>query len=327
MTSITIYNLMDSWKEFYDSINIVSDTGLYKINEALECFLDVQSSHTEKIVGLCGKGTHILRRMKDLAMSNNENTECFIPNNKGNGRSQRPLWNIKHGYMYYKNKDNYRSLNKIILTINHINKLLRGYTLSEETNQNGEGTHGIIGIDIPFTEPQWLSDIVKGDPMFNPIVDTTGRIIFGKGATKGTTIDHAIQFLKYKSDLFNSLFPKYLNITRNEIDTLDLFIRSSHTVAIVGYGRHARVVFKDGENMRIIDAWKQEPDAGTKRLMKLYKNLRFVKRAPEQGSEGSCVTISLARALFTSHQGIHTIHDVIPLEYLVLSNRLVSKYR
>lgn len=326
MKKISIYELMNVWKDFYNKINNVSNTALFSVEKTEPMFLDVYMSETEKIYGLSGKGTHIIRKLKDIALSQKEKFELFIPTNTTNKKEQNPLWNIKHGYMYYKNTSNIIKLNKIIQTVNYINTCYKGYELSEELISNKDKTNGIIGIDIYFDEPIWLSQIIKGNPMFNPIIDSDEKIIFGKGTTKATTIDKAIEFVIKKSDRFQTLFPKYINITSRDRNSLDEFIESKYIVSIIAYGRHARVIFKDTSLLKIIDSWKQEPDAMTKNLLKSYNHMEFIKRKPEQGKEGSCVAISFARALFTSDVGINTINDNIPYEYLILSKRLLSKF-
>ena len=240
----------------------------------------------------------------------------------------KPLWNVRHGYMYYKNDTNLKNLKILSIIINTLNKKYNNYILSNSPIIEQQ-THGIIGIDIPFNEPEWLSKLLPGNKLSNPIVNKSGQFIFSKCAISTKTIEYAIKFLNYKIDTFSNIYPKYLNIKNTSVISKELenFITSNYKIALIAYNRHARIIFKNNTNLHIIDPWKQNADIGTKNLIKIIPNLTFIKRKPEQTNEGSCVAISFARALYLSLKDYNSIFESIPFEYIVLASRLISKFR
>ena len=239
-----------------------------------------------------------------------------------------PLWNVRHGYMYYKNDTNLKNLKILSLIINTLNKKYNNYILSNSPIIE-QKTYGIIGIDIPFNEPEWLSKLLPGDKLSNPIVNKSGQFIFSKCAISTKTIEYAIKFLNNKMDAFSNIYPKYLNIKNTSVISKELenFITSNYKIALIAYNRHARIIFKNNTNLHIIDPWKQTADIGTKNLIKVVPNLTFIKRKPEQTNEGSCVAISFARALYLSLKDYNSIFESIPFEYIILASRLISKFR
>ena len=196
-----------------------------------------------------------------------------------------------------------------------------------ETDNNK--TFGIIGIDIKYDEPEWVTNIIKGTALSNPIVNKTGEVIFGKSAITVNTIDLANNYLNKKTDKFALLYPAYIFIKDTKIMSsfVNKFIQSKYIVCTLAYDGHARILYKDGYNLIIIDPWKQAADVGTLNLIRLLPNLKFIKRKKEQTTEGSCVAISYARALYLADKGVNTIHTSIPFDYIVLANRLISKFR
>jgi len=326
---LTINQLKDIWKELYRNHKNI-DTNQFRINEHEGNILDIRISETEKVVGLTGKGIFILRKMNDIALSNNSTLNIYIPKNYNNRCDAKPLWNPKHGYMYYKNDTNKKTLQKIFDIINIINIKYRDYKLLldvVETDNNK--TFGIIGIDIKYDEPMWVTNIMKGTALSNPIVNKSGEVIFGKSAITVKTIDLANNYLNRKTDKFALLYPKYIFIkdTKKMNSFINIFIQSKYTVCTLAYDRHARILYKDGDNLIIIDPWKQAADNGTLNLIRLLPNLKFIQRKKEQTTEGSCVAISYARALYLADKGVNTIHTSIPFDYIVLANRLISKFR
>ena len=128
---------------------------------------------------------------------------------------------------------------------------------------------------------------------------------------------------------FSSVASKVLNIRNTKIISEDLnkFLKSDYKIGLIAYNRHARIIFKNGINIHIIDPWKQSADIGTKNLIKIIPNLSFIKRKAEQTNEGSCVAISYARALYLADKEFNSIYENIPLDYIVLTSRLISKFR
>ena len=251
-----------------------------------------------------------------------------MPKNYTGKTYSKPLWNVKHGYMYYKNDTNLKNLKLLSIIINSINKKYNSYKLTDSPTKELK-TDGIIGIDIPFNEPEWLSKLIPGNKLSNPIVNKSGQFIFSKCAISTRTIELATKFLNSKLDKFENIYPKYLNITNTNVISKDLnnFIESHYNIALIAYNRHARIIFKNNKNLHIIDPWKQTADVGTKNLIKIIPNLTFIKRKAEQTNEGSCVAISYARSLYLAIKKYDSIFEPIPLEYIVLASRLISKFR
>jgi len=322
---ININKLKEEWKSIYTNSTCLS---LDIINHGNN-FLDVKISETQKIIGITGNGTLILRKMKDLALANRENTDIYLPKNFTGRHYANPLWNKVHGYMYYLNDYNVKSLKKIVFTINEINKKFKSYKLSESLVKDNLKTHGIIGIDIPYNESSWVTDLMKGNPLQNPILNENKQIIFSKCAISTKTIEKANYYIQKKSNKFNILYPQYINLrsTKTLSQQLESFIKSEYIIANIAYDRHARTIFKNNNNIYIIDPWKQSADAGTKNLIKIISNLEFIKRKPEQTNEGSCTAVSYARTLYMSAEGVDKLNNEIPYDYIVLASRLISKFR
>lgn len=81
-------------------------------------------------------------------------------------------------------------------------------------------------------------------------------------------------------------------------------------------------------DIELHDSWKQDHDQ-TQTFKDLYSalsrrgfSLTFVRRDPEQGREGTCTLISLARAMALS-AGV-PVELPIPDEIIVFSHRLVK---
>jgi len=322
---ININKLKEEWKLVYTNSTCLS---LDIINHGNN-FLDVKISKTQKIIGITGSGTLILRKMKDLALANRENTDIYLPKNFTGRHYANPLWNKVHGYMYYLNDYNVKNLSKIVFTINEINKKFKSYKLSESLVKDNLKTHGIIGIDIPYNESSWVTNLMKGNPLQNPILNENKQIIFSKCAISTKTIEKANYYIQKKSNKFNILYPQYINLrsTKTLSQQLESFIKSEYIIANIAYDRHARTIFKNNNKIYIIDPWKQSADAGTKNLIKLISNLEFIKRKPEQTNEGSCTAVSYARTLYMSAEGVDKLNNEIPYDYIVLASRLISKFR
>ena len=114
----------------------------------------------------------------------------------------------------------------------------------------------------------------------------------------------------------------------------DMFVDPSNdkrTCAFFAWGHHARCAFKDVQRkiVYIIDPWKQslgKTDVPQIIASKGYK-CEFIKRTPEQRSEGSCSAIAFMRCIMAAKFGFVGLTMDIPLEYIVLTSRLISKFR
>jgi chemotaxis protein histidine kinase CheA len=325
--TININELKSEWIKVYEKS---TESLTYNLHQSKDNLLDVRLSRTAKIIGLTGEGTLYLRKIKDIAMANKERIEIYLPKNYTGKHFANPMWNRVHGYMYYLNDYNLRILSRIVYTINYINAKYKNYKISENVATEAVKTHGIIGIDILYNEPVWVTDVLKGNPLQNPILNENGQIIFSKCAISTKTVEKANAYLQKKMPKdFKTLYPKYINMrsTKTVSKELKAFIDSDYTVANIAYALHARIIFKNGGKLYIIDPWKQAADPGTKNLIKMVPNLSFIKRDQEQTTEGSCTAVSYARALYIAMQGVDKIYEKIPLDYIVLASRLISKFR
>ena len=131
--------------------------------------------------------------------------------------------------------------------------------------------------------------------------------------------------LKKNNNIFDKLNNKLID--ENIIIKIKKFIKSKFLVSLISYTNHTRVIFKDSNKIILIDPWKQKKDRYTKKLIKEIKQLEFIKRKPEQGYEGSCSFIALARALHLSHIGVSNFKETIPFDYIILASRMITKFR
>lgn len=325
---ININELKKEWLELYNKLkdNKVGYTML-SINENDNNFLDIKLSRTEKIIGLTGKGTLVLRKLSDMGMVKNEYINTYLPKNFNNKSYMKPLWNIKHGYMYFKNDINLKNLKTIIDIINYLNNKYNSYRISSSLVEEKE--EGIIGVDIKYEEPEWVSKLVPGNKIYNPIINKNKQIVFSKCAITVKTLELANKYLNKKMNNFKDIYENYIYLTTTKSMSLELekFIKSDKTIGLIAYDKHARIIFKKEDKLFMIDPWKQTVDKGTKDLIGLIPNLSFIKRKAEQTTEGSCVAVSYARALYMADKGIDVINNEIPFDYIVLTSRLISKFR
>ena len=325
---ININELKKEWLELYNKLkdNKVGYTML-SINENDNNFLDIKLSRTEKIIGLTGKGTLVLRKLSDMGMVKNEDINTYLPKNFNNKSYMKPLWNIKHGYMYFKNDINLKNLKTTIDIINYLNNKYNSYRISSSLVEEKE--EGIIGVDIKYDEPEWISKLIPGNKIYNPIINKNKQIVFSKCAITVKTLELANKYLNKKMNNFKDIYENYIYLKTTKSISLELekFIKSDKTIGLIAYDKHARIIFKKEDKLFMIDPWKQTIDKGTKNLIGLIPNLSFIKRKAEQTTEGSCVAVSYARALYMADKGIDVINNEIPLDYIVLTSRLISKFR
>ena len=110
---------------------------------------------------------------------------------------KKPLYNSVHGYMYFKNAQNPNMLGHLYDMLLVLDKKYIGYSIQEDVAPLDK-SFGIIGWDIPYTDPKWVVDIVgnKWDPKFNPTIDKDEIIQFGKSSITPIFIHSAVRLLR-----------------------------------------------------------------------------------------------------------------------------------
>jgi len=253
----------------------------------------------------------------------------LIPlNHIPNSRPKRALYNKVHGYMYFKNPENMKKLSYLQELLLVLDKKYAAYTIQDEVAPLNK-TFGIIGWDIPYTDPKWVTDIVGSnwDPKLNPSIDQNKIIRFGKIGISVKMINKSVLLLRKHDKDFNRLSSTYYKSDISE------FFKETATVAFCAWGHvlHARCMLRDdvGKTVYFIDPWKQRLE--NKEIPGIcqangYK-CEFIVRKPEQLDEGSCTAIAFMRAIMAAKFGKVGLTMDMPLEYIVLTSRLISKFR
>ena len=278
--------------------------------------LQVSVSAHPKFYSLAGKHLKYLREI--------------IPKNTTQRGSQKPMYNVKHGYMYFLNDTNRKNLAKFYTVSKELNELYKGYSLIEDESGPQDKTLGIIGWDVKYEEPQWLKDALPGkwDPRLNPIIDAAGKMYFQKCAFTGKAYENGVKRIQ-KTAIAKNLYPKYISIQHNFVE-LDAFVKSPQTSGYIAWGHHARTIYKKTQNeLVIIDPWQQNV-ANQKKFKELTQHLApmnvrvsFLRKAAEQGAEGSCAVHAFARALMIAASP-DSAPNKLDYAYAILASRLLS---
>ena len=197
---------------------------------------------------------------------------------------------------------------------------------------SGPGAYGIVGIDVPFKEPAWVTEIKKGKALFNPAISSDGTYFFGEESLDIKRVYKAIRYL-FKTSSGKIWKKLHTGVNRSR------FVSGGgdYAVTVGAIGDHARVFMRVMDENRkpeiwIIDPWKRvadmvEDEAMVEFLKKAPKNMHFVLKeldVPDQGDEGSCVLAAFARALWIAKDGPEVAQrGPIPHEFAVLSLRLL----
>jgi hypothetical protein len=267
-----------------------------------------------------------------------------VKNTDGLGRKVKPKFVPNNGWMYFKNEPNKNMMFRLQEAINETNNHFRGYKISESESPLSKGVvsdHGIIGWDVPFDEPKWLTNITgsKWNPRHNPTVHSNGSIQFNRCALSSADANKALAFISKKKvgdeARWESIYPKMIIFGAGK--DLENFINSEeHDVAVVGWAKHARFAFKDSENKKIYiyDPWKKGASGKDFISAKNFAKskgytLQFERRdsVDQTVGEGSCLNVALMRALMLAEYGKEGAHMEIPLEDAVLAHRLFSIVR
>jgi hypothetical protein len=93
-------------------------------------------------------------------------------------------------------------------------------------------------------------------------------------------------------------------------------------------------MYKDANNkiLYVRDPWKQKLDGkiwnniSQEATVNGYK-MQFLKTNPDQGAEGICIATALLRAILSATYGYEGLIVPAPLEFIVLTSRLISMKR
>ena len=262
-------------------------------------------------------------------------------NYNSSGKKIYPKYNRVHGWMFFKNPYNDSNIRRLRDAINHTKTHFKGYNVGKEISPVEQGIvskDGVIGWNVPFDEPAWLTAITGSgwDPKFNPVVEGT-TYLFNKCAISSTAATKALKKLRSKEKngvlVWSGLYPQYISFPSNAAHLKTFLSSDKYNTCLLGYGKHARFGYKQDNNFYIFDPWKQT--AGGKNFNQIRNigkdlgyNVKFVPRKIiDQGAEGSCVNIALVRAILMAEYGIKGATMIIPHEYAVLGQRLISVTR
>jgi len=268
-----------------------------------------------------------------------------IYNYDKNDKARKPKFVRNKGWMYYKNNKNKIRMDKLQYAINNTNLHFTGYEIIAEQSPVEKGAqkqYGVIGWEVPFDEPDWLTDITgKGwDPKFNPSIDAKGSIKFNKCAISLNAAEKSIKMLRTKTKngekVWSSLSPTFIFFPGGKIKLKNFLASKEYNTVLIGWSNHARFGFKD-ENLKefyIYDPWKQSAGgANFQEIKDAAKDegyeTKFVKRniVDQAMGEGSCANVALMRAIMTAEYGISGAYMDIPYEYAILAQRLISMKR
>jgi hypothetical protein len=126
---------------------------------------------------------------------------------------------------------------------------------------------------------------------------------FGLSGQKCATTTSILSIINESSPVFQHvLFPKRIDAKNNKRDDIQQFRDSSSAVAFIGWGHHARVIFKLGEGCAIVDPWKPaervRPPTAIREIF--GSEPEWIDREPEQCGEKSCAIIAMTRAVILS---------------------------
>ena len=82
--------------------------------------LNIKLSETDKIIGFVGSGMFIVRKIKDIALCNNENDNIYISKKFNNKYYQKPIWNFPLKFLKYKLSIYYKKQLKTKITKNRL---------------------------------------------------------------------------------------------------------------------------------------------------------------------------------------------------------------
>jgi superfamily II DNA or RNA helicase len=199
-------------------------------------------------------------------------------------------------------------------------------------------THGVIGIDIPYKEPDWIRKYAVGNPKYNPYITRNGTYYFGQASLYVRQVHKAVRKL-HKLDFatWHALYyPLSLDHVSHRKKLRKLQEVEDFMVFNVAFDQHARTVVSlpdEKDTLWLIDPWKTsdivKEEEGFQRILSSMSKGPAYKLIPQdkpadQHNEGSCVIISFARALWIAREGpAVALEHPIPYEYAILAIRLL----
>jgi len=310
-----------------------------------------------------GKGYRYLRKAYANSLVNDE---------LGIGRNLIPLMELKAPAVYkpqgYHPGYRYpiRSLLQLVAfrrAINAINLKYAHYELKEDLPEDatkapaapaapaapGGPPVGVLGVDVPYTDPDWVSEILPGRAKNNPAVTRDGIYYFAEESMRISKITRAVKYLQQLGEWVGDwvhrhgaayVFGGKGSLAKDVSAFQETFLdKPERTVANAGWQRHMRLVVKApgaAKELWAIDPWMAKEAVDQSKVFKdLQRELLaktgwtlVAKQRPgdtaDQAHEGSCVIASFARALWIAHDGVDVaLEHPIPHEYAVLALRLL----
>lgn len=227
-----------------------------------------------------------------------------------------------------------------------VKKFFKAFDIIRDRNANKivvkapKRSYGIIGLETPFVEPQWLRDAVPGtwDESANPRRGSKGIITFTRCSFSREHVNRAL--VKANNIRVGASWPFYrislkmysIGASTSDLaydDMANYIMRMQKPISIVGWDTHAMIVHRIGTVTYLYDPWKQDHHE-RKSFQEIRRRMndrgfefKFVKRDAEQSNEGSCMWVAFARALALS-AGVPP-NLPIPDEIIVLAHRLLIK--
>lgn len=292
-----------------------------------EDVLDIKVSDHGNFFGLQGKD---LLYIKDVVPRNS------LPN----GSTRKPTYNRHYGYMYYKTSGNVLNLTTLINCVNDVRNYVhqKQYKLITE-DAPLDKKFGIIGWDVPYKEPQWVTEITARknltyDTRLNPILNSDYTICFQKQSFTSAAVDRSLKKLSGFSRFQDKIFPVIIANAQNLI----AFVRNSTCVtAVAAWNGHARYLYKDTNQkiVQVYDPWKTKMGQpkmikeSTTILQTMGWRIEFVSHQKDQAKgEGSCALVALTRALMIADLGSsYAAGQPMSLDHAIVASRLMSSAR
>jgi len=178
-----------------------------------------------------------------------------------------------------------------------------------------------VGVNVPCELPEWISDFMSGwyDPQNNPKLFEKGKYEYDVCGMYRSDTDEVLRRFSEIREL-SRLCP--FEVDEESPETMTEFISNTRwRVAVAGWKGHSRLLIKNHKNTRVmknpgkfktilvLDPWKQTSIVRGVGVLNEYAQKKgwtmvaIPREHSEQAQgEGSCVLVSLARAIFIAVQ-------------------------